>query len=312
MSMLADWTTDDCKKVLAGAALGAAAVLAAKRLLKWKPGKVWKHEQNGGAFASINAPTAGARSKKALPVGNHPIQLYSLGTPNGVKVTMMLEELGAQYDAWPINIFKGEQFGSEFVELNPNSKIPALRDHTEGGSPPVDVFESGSILLYLADKHGKFIPRDPKGRAECINWVMWQMGSGPYLGGGFGHFYNYAPTKQKYPINRFSMEVKRQLDVLDKHLATRQFMCGEEYTIADMAIWPWYGVLARGLLYGDSREYLQVDSYRNLVRWTQDIWERPATRRGRMVNRIWGDKKDQLHERHEPSDFRRAQEAHAK
>jgi GST-like protein len=284
-----------------GATVSAVAIFAHRRITKYKPPKTWKHVPSGGKFSSINQPTAGARETKDLPVGKHPLQLYSLATPNGVKVTMLLEELGVDYDAWLINIMKGEQFTSGFVGVNPNSKIPAAVDRST--SPPTRIFESGSILLYLADKHGKFIPTDPTLRAECINWVMWQMGAGPYLGGGFGHFTQYAPEKMQYPIDRFSMEVKRQCDVLDKHLATHKYMCGDEYTIADIAIWPWYGSLVLGKLYTGSVEFLELDSYKNLVRWTNLINDRPGTQRGRMVNRSWGPLNEQLRNRHEPSDF---------
>ena len=269
--------------------------------------KVWTwDEKNGGAFASINRPTAGARHEKPLPVGRHPLQLYSLGTPNGVKVTIMLEELlaaghsGAEYDAWLIEIGKGDQFGSGFVEVNPNSKIPALMDRS--GPEPVRVFESGAILVYLAEKFGAFLPREGAARAECLSWLFWQVGSGPFVGGGFGHFYAYAPEKFEYPINRFAMETKRQLDVLDQRLAVSEYVAGPEYTIADMAIWPWYGQLAKGELYG-AGEFLQVQEYRNLQRWTAQIGSRPAVQRGAMVNRVNGDPSRQLRERHDASDF---------
>ncbi|MEX3971121.1 glutathione-dependent disulfide-bond oxidoreductase [Paraburkholderia caribensis] len=271
------------------------------------PPKVWSWDkQNGGRFASINRPVSGATHEKALPVGRHPLQLYSLGTPNGVKVTVMLEELlsaghvGAEYDAWLIRIADGEQFGSGFVEANPNSKIPALVDRS--GTEPVRVFESGAILLYLAEKFGAFIPRDPSQRAECLSWLFWQMGSAPYVGGGFGHFYAYAPTKMEYPINRFTMETKRQLDVLDKRLAENRFLAGDQYTIADIAVWPWYGGLAKGWLY-DAAEFLSVDEYKHVQRWADEIYRRPAVQRGRMVNRVYGDPATQLHERHDASDF---------
>ncbi|MFC7555363.1 glutathione-dependent disulfide-bond oxidoreductase [Pseudoroseomonas wenyumeiae] len=269
--------------------------------------KVWVwDEKNGGAFASINRPTAGARHEKPLPVGRHPLQLYSLGTPNGVKVTIMLEELlaagrsGAEYDAWLIEIGKGDQFGSGFVEVNPNSKIPALMDRS--GPEPVRVFESGAILVYLAEKFGAFLPRDGAARAECLSWLFWQVGSGPFVGGGFGHFYAYAPEKFEYPINRFAMETKRQLDVLDQRLAVSEYVAGPEFTIADMAIWPWYGLLAKGELYG-AGEFLQVQEYHNLQRWTAQVGSRPAVQRGAMVNRVNGDPSRQLRERHDASDF---------
>ena len=273
----------------------------------YTPPKVWKWDmESGGRFASINRPIAGPTHDKELPVGRHPLQLYSLATPNGVKVTVMLEELlalghsGAEYDAWLIRITEGEQFSSGFVAVNPNSKIPALLDRS--GSKPRRVFESGAILLYLAEKFGAFLPTDPDKRTEALNWLFWQMGSAPYLGGGFGHFYAYAPAKMEYPINRFAMETKRQLDVLDRHLANHAFMAGDEYSIADMAIWPWYGALVKGLLYG-AGEFLDVTSYAHVVRWTDAIAARPAVKRGRMVNRISGDPASQLHERHDASDF---------
>jgi len=267
---------------------------------EWKPG-------NGGRFANINRPTAGATQEKELPVGRHPLQLYSLGTPNGVKVTVMLEELlaaghsGAEYDAWLIRISEGDQFGSGFVGINPNSKIPALCDRS--GPNPVRVFESGAILLYLAEKFGAFLPTSGAARAECLSWLFWQMGSAPYVGGGFGHFYAYAPTRQEYPIDRFTMETKRQLDVLDRRLAETAFIAGPDYSIADMAIWPWYGGLARGWMYGESAKFLDVQSYGHVQRWAQTIFDRPAVQRGRMVNRIQGEPSSQLHERHEASDF---------
>jgi GST-like protein len=271
------------------------------------PPKIWTwNKESGGRFANINRPVAGPTHEKVLPVGKHPLQLYSLGTPNGVKVTVMLEELlalghkGAEYDAWLINIGGGDQFGSGFVEINPNSKIPALLDRST--NPPTRVFESGSILLYLAEKFGVFLPKDHAKRTEALNWLFWQMGSAPYLGGGFGHFYAYAPMKLEYPIDRFAMEVKRQLDVLDRNLATREYMAGDEYTIADIAIWPWYGALAKGLVY-DAGEFLQVKDYKNVQRWTDQIGERPAAKRGRMVNRVYGDPSTQLRERHDASDF---------
>jgi len=267
---------------------------------EWKPG-------NGGRFANINRPTAGATQEKELPVGRHPLQLYSLGTPNGVKVTVMLEELlaaghsGAEYDAWLIRISEGDQFGSGFVGINPNSKIPALCDRS--GPNPVRVFESGAILLHLAEKFGAFLPTSGAARAECLSWLFWQMGSAPYVGGGFGHFYAYAPTRQEYPIDRFTMETKRQLDVLDRRLAETAFIAGPDYSIADMAIWPWYGGLARGWMYGESAKFLDVQSYGHVQRWAQTIFDRPAVQRGRMVNRIQGEPSSQLHERHEASDF---------
>ena len=273
----------------------------------YTPPKVWTWDkESGGQFSKINRPVAGPTHDKSLPVGEHPLQLYSLATPNGVKVTLMLEELlelghrGAEYDAWLIRIHDGDQFGSGFVELNPNSKIPALLDRS--GPAPIRVFESASILVYLAEKFGAFLPRDAQRRAETFNWVFWQMGSAPYLGGGFGHFYAYAPAKIEYAIDRFAMETKRQLDVLDRNLAKRDYMIGDEYTIADMAIWPWYGALAKGLLY-DAGEFLQVHEYTHVVRWAESIGDRSAARRGRMVNRTWGDPKSQLHERHDAADF---------
>jgi GST-like protein len=272
----------------------------------YEPPKVWTWEtESGGAFASINRPIAGATHDKALPVGQHPFQLYSMGTPNGVKVTVMLEELlaaghDAEYDAWLISIGKGDQFGSGFVEANPNSKIPALVDHS--GPKPVRVFESGSILMHLAEKFGAFLPASGPARTETLNWLFWQMGSAPYLGGGFGHFYAYAPEKWEYPINRFAMEVKRQLDVLDRHLADNEWMAGGDYSIADMAIWPWYGGLVKGWQYG-AGEFLDVESYTNVVEWAERIYARPAVKRGRMVNRTAGDPSTQLHERHDASDF---------
>ena len=271
------------------------------------PPKVWKPTASGGRFEKINRPVAGPTHDKELPVGKHPLQLYSLATPNGVKVTVMLEELralghtGAEYDAHLINIGDGEQFGSGFVAANPNSKIPALMDHST--DPPTRVFESGSILLYLAEKFGgAFVPTEHGRRTECLNWLFWQMGSGPFLGGGFGHFYAYAPEKIEYAINRFAMEVKRQLDVLDRHLADHAYMTGEEYSIADMAIWPWYGALVAGVLY-DSAEFLEVHTYTNVNRWAGQIAQRPAVKRGRMVNRVWGKLESQLRERHDASDF---------
>jgi GST-like protein len=271
------------------------------------PPKIWTWNQpNGGQFANINRPVAGPTHDKELPVGRHPLQLYSLATPNGVKVTVMLEELlaaghaGAEYDAWLINIREGEQFGSGFVAVNPNSKIPALMDRS--GPTPFRVFESGAILMHLAEKFGAFLPTEAAARAQCRSWLMWQMGSAPYLGGSFGHFYAYAPTKIEYAIDRFAMEVKRQLDVLDRHLANSEYLAGAQYTIADMAVWPWYGVLAQGLVY-EAGEFLQVAEYKHLQRWTQLIAQRPAVKRGRMVNRVNGDPASQLRERHEASDF---------
>jgi GST-like protein len=273
----------------------------------YTPPKVWTwNKGSGGRFANINRPIAGPTHDKDLPVGRHPLQLYSLATPNGVKVTVMLEELlaaghaGAEYDAWLIKINEGDQFGSGFVAINPNSKIPALADHS--GPKPIRVFESGAILLYLAEKFGAFLPTDPAARAECFSWLFWQMGSAPYLGGGFGHFYAYAPEKNEYAIDRFTMEVKRQLDVLDRRLAEAEYLAGDEYTIADMAVWPWYGALAKGLLY-DSGEFLDVNSYKNVQRWTDQIAARPAADRGRKVNRAWGEPSSQLPERHDASDF---------
>jgi GST-like protein len=272
------------------------------------PPKVWVwNKPNGGKFENINRPISGATHEKALPVGKHPLQLYSLATPNGQKVTIMLEELlalghkGAEYDAWLIRIGEGEQFGSGFVEVNPNSKIPALMDRS--GPKPVRVFESGAILTYLAEKFGAFLPTEPAARAECLSWLFWQMGSAPYLGGGFGHFYAYAPTKMEYPIDRFAMEVKRQLDVLDKQLAKRRYIAGDEYTIADIAIWPWYGGLVKGWQYGDAATFLSAHEYKNVNRWADEIFARPAVTRGRKVNRVSGDPASQLHERHDASDF---------
>jgi GST-like protein len=273
----------------------------------YTPPKVWTWDKsNGGQFANINRPIAGPTHEAALPRGKHPLQLYSLATPNGVKVTIMLEELlalghaGAEYDAWLIRISQGEQFGSGFVEVNPNSKIPALLDCS--APEPIRVFESGSILLYLAEKFDAFLPAKPAQRAECLSWLFWQMGSGPYLGGGFGHFYAYAPTKIEYAIDRFAMEVKRQLDVLNRQLADNGYVSGDDYTIADMAIWPWYGALVKGLLY-EAGEFLQVHEYSHVVRWADDIAKRPAVQRGRMVNRVTGPLASQLHERHDAGDF---------
>ncbi|WP_010629939.1 glutathione-dependent disulfide-bond oxidoreductase [Halomonas sp. KM-1] len=274
---------------------------------EYLPPKVWKWEKaSGGEFANINRPIAGPTHDKALPVGKHPLQLYSLATPNGVKATVMLEELlalghaGAEYDAWPIRIGEGEQFGSGFVEVNPNSKIPALMDHST--TPPTRVFESGSILLYLAEKFGELLPRDHAGRSETLNWLFWQMGSAPYLGGGFGHFYAYAPTKIEYAIDRFAMEAKRQLDVLDRRLAESRYLGGDDYTIADIANWAWYGQLALNRVY-DAGEFLQVQEYEHVQRWAREIDTRPAVKRGRMVNRTFGPLEQQLHERHDASDF---------
>ncbi|MBV0932109.1 glutathione-dependent disulfide-bond oxidoreductase [Marinobacterium weihaiense] len=274
----------------------------------WVPPKVWTWEQpSGGQFASTNRPVAGATHEQVLPKGEHPLQLYSLGTPNGVKVTIMLEELlalghsDAEYDAWLIRIGEGDQFGSGFTEINPNSKIPALLDCSQ--TPPLPVFESGSILLYLAEKFGAFLPQGVAGRTETLNWLFWQMGSAPFVGGGFGHFYAYAPDKQQYPIDRYAMETKRQLDVLDRLLAEREYVAGDAYTIADMAIWPWYGALVLGRLY-DAAEFLQVDTYTHVQRWAKAIDARPAVQRGRRVNRTWGDESQQVPERHGADDFR--------
>ena len=273
----------------------------------YEPPRVWSwNTESGGRFAGINRPVAGATHERELPVGEHPLQLYSLATPNGVKVTVMLEELlalghgGAEYDAWLINIQEGEQFGSGFVAVNPNSKIPALVDRS--GATPVRVFESGAILLYLADKFGELLPPTLEARAECYSWLMWQKGSAPFLGGGFGHFYAYAPQKYEYPINRYTMEVKRQLDVLDRHLATRRYLCGEAYTIADIATVPWYGALAKGKLY-DAGEFLDVGAYTHVRRWADELYARPALLRGRRVNRTWGPEEQQLRERHAASDL---------
>lgn len=273
----------------------------------YTPPKVWTWEKgNGGAFASINRPIAGPTHDKELPVGKHPLQLYSLATPNGVKVTILLEELlalghtGAEYDAWLIKINEGDQFGSGFVAVNPNSKIPALMDRS--GPTPIRVFESGAILVYLAEKFGAFLPTETAARAETLSWLFWQMGSAPFLGGGFGHFYAYAPEKIKYAIDRYAMETKRQLDVLDRRLAEVEYVAGSEYTIADMAIWPWYGGMAKGWNYG-AGEFLSVHEYKNVIRWADQILARPAVVRGRMVNRVSGDLSGQLHERHDASDF---------
>jgi len=271
------------------------------------PPRVWTWDkENGGQFARINRPVAGATHEKELPVGRHPLQLYSLATPNGQKVTILLEELlalgfsGAQYDAWLIRINDGDQFGSGFVAVNPNSKIPALLDRS--GPKPIRVFESGAILLYLAEKFATFVPTEPAARAECLSWLFWQMGSAPYLGGGFGHFYAYAPMKIEYAIDRFAMEVKRQLDVLDRQLANNEFVTGSQYTIADIAIWPWYGGLVKGLTYG-AAEFLSVQEYEHVQRWADAVGARPAVKRGRMVNRINGPLSEQLHERHDAADF---------
>jgi len=273
----------------------------------YTPPNIWTWRQaSGGRFANINRPVAGPTHEQALPVGRHPLQLYSLGTPNGVKVTVMLEELlalghsGAEYDAWLVRIHEGEQFGSGFVAVNPNAKIPALMDHS--GPAPVRVFESGAILMYLAEKFGAFLPTLQPQRAECLSWLFWQMGSAPFLGGGFGHFYAYAPSKIEYAINRYAMEVKRQLDVLDRHLAEVAYLAGDTYSIADMAVWPWYGALVQGQLY-EAGEFLQVHAYTHLQRWAEQIAERPAVQRGRMVNRVKGPLASQLHERHDASDF---------
>ncbi|NEJ87685.1 glutathione-dependent disulfide-bond oxidoreductase [Rhizobium leguminosarum] len=273
----------------------------------YTPPKVWTwNKANGGQFASINRPIAGPTHDKELAIGRHPLQLYSLGTPNGQKVTILLEELlalgheGAEYDAWLIKIGDGDQFGSGFVAVNPNSKIPALMDRS--GPKPIRVFESGAILTYLAEKFGAFLPTEPSTRAECLSWLFWQMGSAPYLGGGFGHFYAYAPTKIEYAIDRFAMEVKRQLDVLDRRLAESEYLAGSQYTIADIAVWPWYGGLVKGWTYG-AAEFLQVEGYKNVLRWADAIHSRPAVQRGRMVNRLSGEPSSQLHERHDASDF---------
>jgi len=274
----------------------------------YEPPRVWKWEpdDNGGKFSKINRPEAGPTHDEALPVGEHPHQLYSLGTPNGVKASILFEELlekshsGAEYDAWLIDIGEGEQFSSGFVEINPNSKIPAMADHSV--DPPRRVFESGAILLYLAEKFGEFLPEDNDGRTETLNWLFWQMGSAPFLGGGFGHFYNYAPLKIKYAIDRYTMEVKRQLDVLNRELADKEYIAGNDYTIADMAIWPWYGSVVLNRVY-DAAEFLQAHEYENVMRWAKAIDERPAVKRGRMVNSVFGEPEDQLRERHDPSDF---------
>ncbi|MCA1864408.1 glutathione-dependent disulfide-bond oxidoreductase [Agrobacterium genomosp. 3] len=270
--------------------------------------KVWTWDKgNGGQFANINRPIAGPTHEKELPVGKHPLQLYSLATPNGQKVSIMLEELlaaghkGADYDAWLIKIGEGDQFGSGFVGVNPNSKIPALMDHST--PEPTRVFESGSILVYLAEKFVAFLPKEGNARTQALNWLFWQMGSAPFLGGGFGHFYAYAPVKIKYAIDRYAMEVKRQLDVLDRHLAENRYLAGDEYTIADMAVWPWYGKIALGQAYGDAGAFLEADGYKNVMRWTLEIGERPAVKRGVIVNKTSGDPSEQLHERHDASDF---------
>lgn len=276
-------------------------------LPEYTPPKVWQwNTENGGKFANINKPTAGASQEKTLPIGEHPLQLYSLATPNGVKVTIMLEELlelgktGAEYDAYLVNIGEGDQFGSDFVSINPNSKIPALLDHST--TPPTRIFESGAILMYLAEKHDAFLPKDPSARAECFSWLFWQMGSAPYLGGGFGHFYAYAPFKIEYCIDRFAMEVKRQMDVLDQNLANREYLCGDEYNIADIATYAWYGAVALHNIY-DAAEFLDVKSYTNVVRWAEQIEARPAVQRGRRVNRSWGPEETRVIERHSASDF---------
>ncbi|MEO6663640.1 MAG: glutathione-dependent disulfide-bond oxidoreductase [Rubrivivax sp.] len=277
----------------------------------YTPPEVWVwNKPSGGQFASINRPIAGPTHDKALPVGRHPLQLYSLATPNGVKVTVMLEELlalghaGAEYDAWPIVIGNGDQFASGFVEVNPNSKIPALMDHSAHNTDgkPLRIFESGAILLHLAEKFGALLPTGP-GRAECLSWLFWQVGSGPYLGGGFGHFFHYAPTKIEYAIDRFAMETKRQLDVLDRRLAHSAYLAGDDYSIADIAVWPWYGVLAQGQIYGDAATFLQVKNYTHLQRWTEEIASRPAVQRGVRVNRTWGDEATRVPERHSAADF---------
>jgi len=276
-------------------------------MTEYVPPAVWTwNKGNGGRFANINRPIAGATHEKELPVGKHPMQLYSLGTPNGQKVTIMLEELlalghkGAEYDAWLIKIGDGDQFGSGFVGINPNSKIPALQDRS--GPTPIRVFESGAILMHLAEKFGELLPTDPAKRAECLSWLFWQMGSAPYLGGGFGHFYAYAPVKIEYAIDRFAMETKRQLDVLERRLAEAPYLGGDDYTIADIAVWPWYGGLAKGLLYG-AKEFLAVEEYKNVQAWADKIGARPAVKRGRIVNRLQGEPSAQLHERHDASDF---------
>ncbi len=279
-------------------------------LSDYTPPAIWAWDKaNGGQFANINRPTSGSTHDKELPVGKHPLQLYSMGTPNGVKVTVLLEELlarghqGAEYDAWMINIRDGDQFGSDFVGINPNSKIPALLDRS--GPESIRLFESGSILVHLAEKFGAFLPSGGAARAETLNWLFWQMGSAPYLGGGFGHFYAYAPVKIEYCIDRFAMEAKRQMDVLDKALESREFINGHDYSIADMAIWPWYGALAKGIIY-EAGEFLRVNDYKNVIRWTDQIAERAAVKRGRLVNRTWGEPTSQLAERHDASDIDKA------
>lgn len=273
----------------------------------YTPPKVWQWDaESGGRFANINRPVAGATHEKELPVGKHPLQLYSLATPNGVKVTVLLEELlalgksGAEYDAYLVNIGEGDQFGSGFVAINPNSKIPALLDMS--ASPPTRVFESGAILVYLAEKFDAFLPSEPAARAECLSWLFWQMGSAPFLGGGFGHFYAYAPERYEYPINRYAMEVKRQLDVLDRNLASRRYLCGDDYNIADMANYAWYGSLVLGSIY-EAQEFLDVQSYTNVIRWAAEIHERPAVQRGKRVNRTWGPEEEQVPERHDAGDL---------
>ena len=275
---------------------------------EYTPPKVWTWNKDAEhRFSAINRPIAGSTHEKELPVGKHPLQVYSLATPNGVKVTVMLEELlakghaGAEYDAWVINIMSGDQFGSGFVAVNPNSKIPALLDRSNP-KHPIRVFESGAILVHLAEKFGEYLPTDPAQRAECLSWLFWQMGAGPFLGGGFGHFYAYAPVKLEYAIDRYAMEAKRQLDLLDRRLAESEYVAGPDYTIADMAIWPWYGALVKGVIY-EAAEFLAVHEYTNVLRWTDQIAERPAVKRGRMVNRVWGDASSQLPERHDASDF---------
>jgi GST-like protein len=277
-------------------------------MTEYVPPKVWVwNKPSGGTFANINRPVAGSTHEKELPVGRHPLQLYSLATPNGQKVTILLEELlalghtGAEYDAWLIKIGEGDQFGSGFVKVNPNSKIPALLDRS--GAKPVRVFESGAILVHLAEKFGAFLPTEPAARAETLSWLFWQMGAAPFLGGGFGHFYMYAPTKIEYAIDRFTMEVKRQLDVLDRRLAESEYVAGDQYTIADIAIAPWYGQIVKGQAYGNAAEFLSTQDYKNVQRWTDAVFSRPAVQRGRMVNRTSGDQSGQLHERHDASDF---------
>lgn len=307
MNMLAFSALAPDKMAETDAQKGRAMTDANETTDDYVPPKVWTWDkESSGRFANINRPVAGPTHEKDLPVGKHPLQLYSLATPNGAKATIMLEELlalghsGAEYDAWLINIREGEQFSSGYVDLNPNSKIPVMADHSS--DPAIRVFESASILFYLAEKFGAFLPEDPAKRTETMNWVFWQMGAAPYLGGGFGHFYAYAPVKLAYPIDRFAMEVKRQLDVLDRNLADREYIIGDEYTIADIAICPWYGSLAKGLMY-EGGEFLSVHEYKNVIRWTDQVFERPAVQRGRMVNRPWGEPSSQLHERHDASDF---------